>query len=315
MGKVSIIVPIYNVEKYIERCIKSLISQTYRDIEILLINDGSPDDSKTICEKYEKIDKRIKLYNKENGGLSDARNYGLKRATGEYILFVDSDDYIESNAVEVLISEMQKDNLDIVAGNAILEADGEDKKYLDITKHNDNKVTDGLEYYVSSNEEDFFQASPCVYMYKRELILENNLFFEKGILHEDEEWTPRVMIKAKRVKYINFVFYHYTVSRENSIMNSKDKTKNMVDLLNTYKKLEKIFNETEASKEQHKKMNDYLCRVYINACVLEPVDQRVYKENVDYKFIFRNAKKLKTKIKLLIFLISKKLYRKLKSMC
>lgn len=314
MGKVSIIVPIYNVEKYIERCIKSLISQTYRDIEILLINDGSLDDSKNICERYEKIDKRIKLYNKENGGLSDARNYGLKRATGEYILFVDSDDYIESDAVEVLIAEMQKDNLDIVAGNAVLEADGEDKKYLDITKHDDNKVTNGLEYYVSSIETDCFQASPWVYMYKSEIILKNNLFFEKGILHEDEEWTPRIMIKVKRVKYINFVFYHYTVSRENSIMNSKDKTKNMVDLFNTYKKLEKIFNETEASKEQHKKMNDYLCRGYINACVLEPVDQKVYNENVDYKFIFRNAKKLKTKIKLLIFLISKKLYRKLKSM-
>lgn len=314
MGKVSIIVPIYNVEKYIERCIKSLISQTYRDIEILLINDGSLDDSKNICERYEKIDKRIKLYNKENGGLSDARNYGLKRATGEYILFVDSDDYIESNAVEVLIAEMQKDNLDIVAGNAALEADGEDKKYLDITKHDDNKVTNGLEYYVSSIETDCFQASPWVYMYKSEIILKNNLFFEKGILHEDEEWTPRIMIKVKRVKYINFVFYHYTVSRENSIMNSKDKTKNMVDLFNTYKKLEKIFNETEASKEQHKKMNDYLCRGYINACALEPVDQKVYKENVDYEFIFRNAKKLKTKIKLLIFLISKKLYRKLKSM-
>lgn len=171
MEKVSIIVPIHNVEKYIERCTKSLISQTYRDIEILLINDGSPDNSKTICERYEKIDKRIKLYNKENGGLSDARNYGLKRAKGEYILFVDSDDYIESNTVEVLISEMKKDNLDIVAGNAVLEADGEDK------------------------------------------------------------WTLRVMINAKRVK-----------------------------------------------------------------------------------FILRNAKKTKTKIKLLIFLISKKLYRKLKSM-
>lgn len=156
MEKVSIIVPIYNVEKYIERCIKSLISQTYRDIEILLINDGSPDDSKTICERYEKIDKRIKLYNKENGGLSDTRNYGLKRAKGEYILFVDSDDYIESNTVEVLISEMKKDNLDIVAGNAVLEADGEDKKYLDITKHDKNKVTNGLEYYVTSNEADFF---------------------------------------------------------------------------------------------------------------------------------------------------------------
>lgn len=113
------------------------------------------------------------------------------------------------------------------------------------------------------------------------------------------------MINAKRVKYINFIFYHYTASRENSIMNSKDKTKNMVDLFNTYKKLEKIFNETEASREQHKEMNDYLCRVYINACVLEPVNQKVYKENVDYKFILKNAKKTKTKIKLLIFLISK----------
>lgn len=283
--------------------------------------------SDSLCEEYglsvlkEKPCRNSRInfanYQKDNNNkvnyYSIAKN-DLDRAKGEYILFVDSDDYIESNTVEVLISEMKKDNLDIVAGNAVLEADGEDKKYLDITKHDKNKVTNGLEYYVSSNEADFFQASVWIYMYKRELILENNLFFEKGILHEDEEWTPRVMINAKRVKYINFIFYHYTASRENSIMNSKDKTKNMVDLFNTYKKLEKIFNETEASREQHKEMNDYLCRVYINACVLEPVNQKVYKENVDYKFILRNAKKTKTKIKLLIFLISKKLYRKLKSM-
>ena len=93
--KFSFVVPIYNVEAYLERCIESIISQTYGDFEVILVDDGSPDSSLEICRKYEKMDDRISVYSKENGGLSDARNYGLARASGEYVIFVDSDDYID----------------------------------------------------------------------------------------------------------------------------------------------------------------------------------------------------------------------------
>ena len=140
MEKVSIIVPIYNVEKYIEKCIKSLISQTYCNIEILLINDESTDNSQTICKKYEREDKRIGFYNKKHEGLSEARNYGIQHSKGNYILFVDADDYIESNTIEILLSEMQKENLDIIAGNAVIEDGSNEKKYLDNITFEENKV-------------------------------------------------------------------------------------------------------------------------------------------------------------------------------
>ncbi|MBQ5852329.1 MAG: glycosyltransferase family 2 protein, partial [Lachnospiraceae bacterium] len=100
---ISIVVPVYNVEKYLERCVDSLINQTYENIEILLIDDGSKDNSGQMCDEYANKDSRITVYHKENGGLSDARNYGMDRAKGEYIIFIDSDDYVEPNMMEFLI--------------------------------------------------------------------------------------------------------------------------------------------------------------------------------------------------------------------
>ena len=111
---VSIIVPVYNVEKYLSKCIESLINQTYTNIEILLINDGSTDNSKKICEQFKEKDSRIKLINKENGGLSDTRNKGLQEAIGKYIAFVDSDDYINENTVEDNLKTAIEKNADIV---------------------------------------------------------------------------------------------------------------------------------------------------------------------------------------------------------
>ena len=116
MVKVSIIVPVYNVENYIERCLKSLVNQTLKDIEILIINDGTPDNSIEICEKYAKNDNRIKIFNKENEGLGLTRNYGIERATGEYIAFVDSDDYVTLDMCENLYNAAIENNADIVYG-------------------------------------------------------------------------------------------------------------------------------------------------------------------------------------------------------
>ena len=111
---VSIIVPVYNVEQYLEKCVNSIINQSYKNLEIILVDDGATDNSGKICDELAKLDNRIKVYHKENGGLSDARNYGVERATGEYIGFVDSDDYIDPKMYEKLYEAIKKENVDVV---------------------------------------------------------------------------------------------------------------------------------------------------------------------------------------------------------
>ena len=117
---ISIIVPIYKVEKYIAKCIESLIEQTYSTYEIILVNDGSTDNSLEICNSFKKRDKRIKVYTKENGGLSDARNYGLKKAVGSYICFIDSDDWVDNDFIEVLYNLLKKNKCDISICNKVI---------------------------------------------------------------------------------------------------------------------------------------------------------------------------------------------------
>ncbi len=260
MEKVSIIVPVYNVENYVEKCICSIISQTYKNIEIIIINDGSTDNSKQICEKYASKDNRIKFFNKENEGLATTRNYGIEKASGEFILFVDSDDYIEKDAVEILLAKIKEKNLDVVIGNAIVEGSKKIKPYLIRKKSENEKVMSGIEYLIERNKKDYFCVCVWISMYKKQFILQNNLFFKDGILHEDEEWTPRVMLKANRVEDINLEFYHYIKYREDSILNNKNKTQNMIDLFNIFKSLKEVFNQANINQKQHLEMLDYLCR-------------------------------------------------------
>ena len=128
--KISIIVPIYNVELYLERCVESIINQTYKNLEIILVDDGSPDNCFAICDKYEKLDSRVKVIHKENGGLSDARNAGLDIAEGEFIVFVDSDDWLEQNALELLYEHVKGFNSDITMFKF---------KYFDESTYNSNE--------------------------------------------------------------------------------------------------------------------------------------------------------------------------------
>ena len=127
---ITVIVPVYKVEKYIRKCIESIINQTYKNIEIILVDDGSPDDCGKICDEYAKKDNRIKAIHKENGGLSDARNKALDLTNGKYVIFVDSDDYIEKNAIEYLYQLMQKYNTDIAIGLVNPIYDGEKNNIL-----------------------------------------------------------------------------------------------------------------------------------------------------------------------------------------
>ena len=207
MPKVSVIVPIYNVEKYLEKCINSLLSQTLEDIQIILVNDGSKDNSGNIAKEYEKNNKnRIIYVEKENGGLSDARNYGLKYATGDFIAFLDSDDYIEKNAYEEMYNKAIEENADYVECDFIWEFP--------------NKIRVDKQYPYKNKKEmlSFVRVVAWNKLIKRQLITDNNLEFPKGLRYEDVEFTYKLIPFVNKFAYVDKPFIHY-VQREGSIAN------------------------------------------------------------------------------------------------
>lgn len=207
MPKVSVIIPIYNVEKYLEKCINSLLSQTLEDIQIILVNDGSKDNSGNIAKEYEKNNKdRVIYVEKENGGLSDARNYGLKYATGDFIAFLDSDDYIEKNAYEEMYNKAIEENADYVECDFIWEFP--------------NKIRVDKQYPYKNKKEmlSFVRVVAWNKLIKRQLITDNNLEFPKGLRYEDIEFTYKLIPFINKFAYVDKPFIHY-VQRKGSIAN------------------------------------------------------------------------------------------------
>lgn len=304
--KISIIVPIFNVEKYLERCILSIINQTYQNIEIILVNDGSTDQCIKICEKYLKKDKRIILINKENGGLSDARNAGLAKATGDYVLFVDSDDLIELDSCEKFIEKIERyGEIDIITSNAKVINEN-NQNYLRHSHFAQEVKKTGLEYLEHEIKNKTMSMAAVLNLYKLSFLKKSNLSFKKGILHEDEEFTPRVFLKASTVIHMNYDFYNY-ILRDNSISQTKNLTKNATDLYNTLYELEKIY-DNDVPKNSNGILKDSLCDKYLFMA------QSMHETNIEYNidfdedFLIRTAFSKKNKIKSRIFSFNKSLY-------
>lgn len=237
MKAVSIIVPIYNTEKYLEECLDSLINQTLKDIEIILVNDGSKDKSGDICKKYKLLDKRIKLIEQNNYGQSIARNKGLELATGEYVLFVDSDDYISHKACEVLFKTAKKYNLDIVHGDLIndLELLKKNSNFRKIKS--ENKVINGIDYIKESLNSNSYDIVLVLNLTKKEYLVKNNIFFQKGLFFEDQEHTMKLFSKKEsRVMKIKFPYYYYRMDREESTTNEYSLKKGL-DCIEIIKKM------------------------------------------------------------------------------
>lgn len=219
---ISVIVPVYNVEKYVEECVNSLLAQTYPFLEIILVDDGSTDDSYSVCQKLSKKDKRIKLYKKSNGGLSSARNYGLSKAKGNLISFIDSDDFISLNFYEVLINPILKQNCDLSFCN-----------YQEFTNRCDiNTVETGEANYSYYNEKAFWNQTfekanasiSCNKLYKKHLF--DEVLFPVGSIHEDEFVLHKIISKTKLIAYTQSALYYYR-QREGSIMYSFDPIANL----------------------------------------------------------------------------------------
>ncbi|MBO5926417.1 MAG: glycosyltransferase [Clostridia bacterium] len=299
MIKFSIIIPVYKVEQYLDKCVQSVINQTYKNIEIILVDDGSPDDSPKMCDDYALKDERIKVVHKENGGLSDARNKGLEVATGDYVLFLDSDDYISLDATEKFLSYAEN-GYDILMGNAVVEGGA-----CNLERLKTSDLLSGKEYLLKACRENKAPMAAWLNVYSKKFLDDNNLRFKKGILHEDEEFTPRCLLASKSVAYVENYFYYYLI-RENSITTKKDKRKNASDFYETCLSLEKIYNNLE-NNQLKKLLLDSLSAKYLNVYKAGKLYQ-YGKEYSHKKFVFKNAKRLKTKIKSTIFVISPKLF-------
>lgn len=228
---ISIIVPIYNVELYLRKCINSIRNQTYKNIEIILVDDGSPDNCGKICDEYKQKDNRIKVIHKKNGGLSEARNYGIEIATGDYILFVDSDDYIANNMCQILLKKAEKYKADII--NCSFKEVFEDETYQ-LSKQLINtkeQVFSNLEM-IESYFFDITINTNVVWnkLYARKLFFgEHKIRFPVGKLHEDNYTVYKLYYYANKVVVIDDVLYYYLRRSDSITGNPSDK--NVIDKL------------------------------------------------------------------------------------
>ena len=285
--KVSIIVPIYKVEKYLDKCIKSIINQTYKDIEIILVDDGSFDNCPKICDKYKKIDNRIKVIHKKNGGLSDARNKGIDIACGTYILFVDSDDYIELDAVSYMVNYALKYEADIVSCyfNTYYENTNKIKKIF--YRKNNVKVYDRD----SAMEKLLYniKCTPSAWgkLYKRELF--KDIRYPLNKICEDIGTTYKLFGKANRVVISTCCKYNYIV-RDNSIMTSSFNLNRLdgLDFVNEQKNY--------ISKYFPKLINGALNRVFSECFDLLLVIPRTEEYKEYYNNIINTYRKLRLKV-------------------
>lgn len=205
--KVSIIIPIYNVEKYIHRCVNSILEQTYSNIEIILVNDGSTDNCPKVCDIYEKKDNRIKVIHKNNGGLSSARNKGLDIATGEYIAFVDGDDYIHKNMIGELTNVAENNEVDIVHCNfEMVDEEGNIIKCKNRT-YKEEKTLNSYETICGHVIDYKVKVMAWNKLYKSELF--KNLRFEEGYVYEDELLFPKIISKSNKNIILNKKLYFY----------------------------------------------------------------------------------------------------------
>lgn len=212
---ISIVVPIYNVDKYLDKCIESIVNQSHANLEIILVDDGSPDNCPSICDKWAKKDDRIKVIHKENGGLSHARNAGLAVATGNYITFVDSDDYIEHDMYEKLISVMHQTSSDIVSCKLKYVYDNE--SYSVSSEDSFELIEYNTEDALCALIDDKIRQVVWNKLYKADLI--KDIVFDVGKCHEDEFWSYKVIGKASKITTVNYTGYNY-LQRSDSIMNN-----------------------------------------------------------------------------------------------
>lgn len=302
---ITIIVPVYKVEEYLDRCVNSLVNQTYKNLEIILVDDGSPDNCPHICDLWAAKDNRIRVIHRENGGLSAARNDGIRSAHGKYILFIDSDDYIELDACERLLQ--YADDADVIVAEATIIENGKpwDRVHSNLKE---NYVYTGPEYARTTIKKNEMFVAACYNMYRLEFLKNNNLLFLEGVLHEDNDFTPRVFLAAEKVKYIHFKFYNYVI-RDDSITGRVHR-KQFDDLIKIYSRQYEL-TKMIADRKTQKSYAGALAKNYIYTCRTHKVVEPIYPTGMNSLYLIKNSLNFIEFIKAIVFTISRKFYYKL----
>lgn len=309
---ISIIVPVYNVEKYLEKCVNSIVNQTYKNLEIILVDDGATDSSGKLCDELAKIDNRIKVYHKENGGLSDARNYGVEKSTGEYIGFVDSDDYIDAEMYEKLYEAIKKENVDVAECNLKIIYPDREELFIEQNYYNVCTKQEYLEEYLKI--EKIF-GSACVRLIKSDVV--KKLKFPVGKLYEDTYYAYDLIEKVDSYVIMNNPYYNYLM-RENSITNAKFNPRifNLIEIVEEFHNI--VYENYPGLEEAADCRRMYAYFSVLNSILLEENyrDNEYYSEILSYfkrnyisllknKYINRNRK-----LSIILIKLNIDLYRK-----
>ena len=302
--EISVIIPVYNLEEQISRCLESVMKNESNRYEVIVIDDGSTDRSGEICDEYACMYPCIKVIHKANAGLSSARNIGIDHAKGKYLMFLDGDDFIEDGCIDDFIELINNGESDVIVGRAWnVDYTG------NIKEKNPTRLKSGqynslkyIENYIGKEKNVTFCAQFNIV--KKSFIETNNLRFYEGILHEDELWTPQVLLYAESIYYTNICFY-YHCKRKHSIMQSDNYKKRGESLLLICEELSKIYSKFPNSYITYLKNRN--CMLYLNAVrLLSYTDYEV--KGFDRWFPIKNAKSADAKIRSMLFLVAPNLY-------
>lgn len=312
-GLISVIVPVYNICSYLERCTASVLSQQGVSLELLLIDDGSTDGSGALCDAIASTDPRVYAYHKPNGGLSDARNYGFAHANGEYILFLDGDDYLAEGALAALWQDARQNQADIVIGKIhFLQESPVMTRWeaaIDqaFTYHT---VYTGKEYFLLCLQKSDLRVEIVRHFYRAAFLRENELAFQKGLLHEDEEFTPRALLCAQRVVLTDHVVYHYDNCRPGSITHASGLSARRVEhRLRIFDELAQLY-ATVTPRELRRRLQDNLCWKYLD-CVANFDCKTLPGYRPQRLRMLRFAYTPKRRVKALLFALSPELFRRI----
>jgi len=271
---VSIVIPVYNVEEYIHECVVSVINQTYKNLEIILVDDGSPDNCPQICDEYAMKDNRVIVVHQKNGGLSAARNSGISKASGKYICFLDSDDYIKNTAIEKLLNTAKNNNSDLVFFDANILFDEKKKKHKKIHQYfireKKYKPDAGYKLLLKLYKENVYFPPVQFNFIKKDLIDNNKLKFLENILHEDELFTIELFINSKRAAHCHETLYTYR-KREGSITTNKVNAKNFLGINTVFFAIFEMYKNEDDDSEIKNVLKTFTRRSFFSA-------NRVYHE-------------------------------------
>lgn len=298
-NRISLIIPVYNVEKYLSQCMDSVLKQTVAFDEIILVDDGSNDNSGNMCDEYSKRFSAVQVIHKKNGGLSEARNVGIKASGSDYILLLDSDDSIDLDTCE-RFKNMCSTNPDLIVGNLRIVTPQKTRSRPHTLSDSSN-IINGVDYLKREYRSGTMHMASVQCLYNRRFLIDNQIDFTKGLLHEDELFTPIVFEKAKSVIPTSIEFYNHML-RDGSITMRKDKTENAKSIIKICYLLEDYFHKTQdvvLTECVLEHCVDLYYKVFVDAELLKHKDIRISR-----RYLAAHSKSLKNRFRTLEYMLS-----------